>query len=138
MSVAGRLNRAWRKIRSVRRPRPGRLTLLVVAGLLASAGVAMAAVVGLQNPGFEDPLGASNWGASTFRDGAYHASNCPDPGNQGAAFDEVCQISGNDNFTVREGVYETPRSVTVSPIEGGHMVRLGGPFNDSSQRQPKG
>jgi hypothetical protein len=138
MSVAGRLNRAWRKIKSGRRPRPGRVALLVVAGVLASAGVAMAAVVGLQNPGFEDPLGSSNWTASTFRDAAYHASDCPDPGNQAASFDEVCRISGNDSFTVREGVYETPRSVTVSPIEGGHMVRLGGPFNDSSQRQPRG
>jgi Carboxypeptidase regulatory-like domain len=137
MSIAGRLNRAWRKMKRGGRPRPGRLALLVLAGVLATAGVAMAAVVGLQNPGFEDPLGPSNWNASTFRDGAYHAANCADPGNRDAVYDEVCQISGNDSFTVREGVYETPRNVTVSPIEGAHMVRLGGPYNDSSQAQPR-
>jgi hypothetical protein len=96
------------------------------------------AAVGLQNPGFEDPLGPGNWSASTYRDGVYQAANCPDPTNRDASYDEVCQIDGSDTFTVRDGAYMNPRQVTVSPVEGTHMVRLGGVFNDASQTQPAG
>jgi hypothetical protein len=133
MNVVSLVRRVLR--RATRGMSPGRAVLLSLAAVLTTAGVAMAVAVGLQNAGFENPLGADNWTASTFRDGAYQPSNCPTPSDQATSEDEVCRISGDDTFTVRDSIYATPRSVSVSPIEGSHMVRLGGPFNDNEQRQ---
>ena len=109
--------------------RGGRRALgLAIASLLVIAGVAYAAV-GLTNPSFEE--GLSGWNAETVREGVYEpapAGNCQ--GIDGDAKRAICVIEGADTFTPQGG-----SPITVTPLDGNKMVRLGGPFLSSDVPQ---
>jgi hypothetical protein len=115
-----------------KRTRPaGRAIALAVAGLLVLAGAAFAAV-GLQNPSFED--GLTGWSASTIREDVYSTPPTPQPatdcqGIDGDAQRAICVV-GDDTFTPDGG-----SPVTVHPLDGSKMVRLGGPFTSNHQHQ---
>ncbi|MEA2421624.1 MAG: hypothetical protein QOF55_723, partial [Thermoleophilaceae bacterium] len=106
------------------------LLALAVSLALAVPGEA-AAPTGLQNPGFESDL--SGWDASIVHKG-YEYADTVDPATCKVP-DGICVITG-DQFVVNDGQYDSSRTVTVAPVEGAKMVRLGGPFTFAGQRQP--
>jgi hypothetical protein len=116
-----------------RRPRGVRLLLAVLVAAPLLAGVAFAApgVVGLLNPSFELDANADRlpdeWTARVApADGGTPApATCPNPPGQRA----ICVV-GTDSFTPDGGSL-----VTVQPLDGGKMVRLGGPFLNDDQSQ---
>jgi hypothetical protein len=111
------------------RIRTGRRALAVaVAGLLVTAAAAWAAV-GLTNPSFE--AGLDGWTAQIFRadtEELVSATDCAGIG--GDAKRAICTITGQDTFTPTGG-----SPITVTPLDGNRMVRLGGPFTSSGQNQ---
>jgi len=109
-----------------------RVALLSTALVLMLASLAYAAV-GLTNPSFED--GLNGWTAKVISpEGVETGATCADPANQR----DVC-VTGSDTFNVRsydetngEYVYE---DVTIAPVDGSKMVRLGGPFHSEDEGQ---
>lgn len=104
---------------------------------LVVAAVAVAVGIGVQNRGFEQ--GLDHWTAKTLdsnRDVVYgpggglgeEVPGCEAPDAYG-----ICVVDGPDEFEVSDG--GGARTVTVSPLEGDKMLRLAGPFHDSSERQ---
>lgn len=118
--------------RKSRRGRTRRILLIALASLFAVTGTAFAVGGGLTNISFED--GLNGWETAVFRDGAYSTvMDCSDPAH---SIDSVCLVDGNDTFPGYTYGSSTPTTVSVSPRDGSKMVRLGGPFIDSSVRQP--
>ena len=105
--------------------RTARAVALAVAGLLCLAGAAFAAV-GLTNGSFED--GLTGWTAETVRGNVYEPATCGGVG--GDPQRAVCVIEGSDTFDPDVG-----SPITVTPLDGNKMVRLGGPFTSNAQRQ---
>jgi secreted trypsin-like serine protease len=93
--------------------------------------------LGLQNPSFEQPLGSvSDWAATVYdsqgdviRSGS---QACPDGLSDFEAQRRVCRV-GVDSFEVTDS--SGARSVSVSPLDGGSMLRLGGPFHSAAEGQ---
>ena len=116
-----------------RRPRGMRvlLAVLVAAPVLAGVGLAAPGVVGLLNPSFEldantDRL-PDEWTAriAPADGGPPVPATCPASPDQR----KICVV-GTDSFTPTGGSL-----VTVTPIDGTKMVRLGGPFLNDDQLQ---
>ena len=104
-----------------------RIVIATLAACLALTGIAAAATVGLSNGSFED--GLSGWTTSVLADGA------TTPGPASCATPEgICVVEGNDEFTVQDEAYNE-QAVSVAPIDGTKMVRIGGPFLDSDTNQ---
>jgi hypothetical protein len=108
-----------------------RFTFLIFAVALLIPAAASAA---MSNPSFESgtPNSAdiTNWTTSIVApDGNANAGSCSTP-QRG-----VCLIEGNDTFMVTDST--GTREVSISPLDGMRMVRLGGPFNDNGQNQVK-
>lgn len=97
--------------------------LLVCALPAASFGAT------LQNPGFEN--GLIGWQAEVQPSGG-----APAPATCSVPQRDVCLINGSDSFDVTEG--STTRTVTVAPLDGTKMVRLGGPFHSADENQTLG
>lgn len=109
-----------------------RLVAVALGVVLVLAGVAFAVVPsGLQNGSFEQDL--SGWDATTVRGGVY--STAPVEPASCTVPNGVCVV-GTDHFTVRDDVYKPDRNITVAPLDGTKMVRLGGPFHDADETQP--
>lgn len=104
----------------------GRAAALALAALMVLAATAYAAV-GLQNPSFES--GLDGWTAQTVADGATDPVPADCAGIGGDSKRAVCVV-GADTFTPSGG-----SPVTVEPLDGASMVRLGGPFTSSGQNQ---
>ncbi len=93
--------------------------------------------LGLQNPSFEQPLGSvSDWNATVYdasgdivRSGA---DACPSGLDSIEMQRRVCRV-GTDTFEVTD--VDGPRQVTVSPLDGSSMLRLGGPFHAAGEDQ---
>jgi hypothetical protein len=91
---------------------------------------------GLQNPSFEQALdGATNWQTAVYdpngdvvRSGS---GSCPALSDSEAPR-RICRV-GTDTFTVNDN--DGSREVTVTPLDGGSMLRLGGPFHNSGEAQ---
>jgi secreted trypsin-like serine protease len=93
--------------------------------------------LGLQNPSFEQPLGSvSDWNATVYDfsgnvvrsgDGA-----CPDGLDSVEMQRRVCRV-GTDSFEVTD--VDGPRQITVNPLDGSSMLRLGGPFHEAAEDQ---
>jgi hypothetical protein len=112
---------------------PPLAALCTVAVSLALPALAHAVPTGLSNAGFESNL--DGW-SSTVTHGGYYYADTVEPATCRTP-DGVCVITGSDAFHVSEGGYDAePRDVTVTPVEGSKMVRLGGPFNNVGQHQP--
>jgi hypothetical protein len=115
------------------RPRGLRVVLavLVAAPVLAGVGLGAPGVVGLLNPSFEADANTDrlpdDWTAriAPADGGPPVAATCPNPPDQR----RICVV-GTDSFTPTGGSL-----VTVQPIDGGKMVRLGGPFLNDDQTQ---
>ena len=93
--------------------------------------------VGLQNPSFEQPLGsASDWTATVYDESGdvvrSGANACPSGLSTIEAQRRICRV-GTDSFEVTD--VDGPREITVSPIDGSSMLRLGGPFREADEDQ---
>ena len=92
---------------------------------------------GLQNPSFEQPLGSvSDWTATVYdSEGEVVRSGsdaCPGELTATEAQRRICRV-GTDVFEVNDG--EGSRQVSVSPLDGNFMLRLGGPFGEAGEDQ---
>jgi secreted trypsin-like serine protease len=93
--------------------------------------------LGLQNPSFEQPLGSEHDWTTTIYDAEGDivrsgSQACPDGLGEFEAQRRICRV-GTDAFDVFEGG-ET-KAVSVSPLDGGSMLRLGGPFHRYEEDQ---
>jgi hypothetical protein len=109
-----------------------KITALAFAGALLGPAGASAAML---NSSFEsgDPGTANitDWATTIVNpDGSTSPGSCSTP-QRG-----VCLIEGNDTFSVSDGF--GTRNVSITPLDGNRMVRLGGPFNDAGQGQVEG
>jgi len=116
--------------------RTGYVALIATAAALILAGAAPAVVpVGLQNGGFEQSPDFNGWTAQTVREAGYGAPATVEPATC-APPRGIC-IVGSDMFTPVGGgptpVIGLP--ITVAPLEGTRMARLGGPFTSNVQSQ---
>ena len=117
------------------------LAALVTVPLLAGAALAAPGVVGLLNPSFEEVTSnlPTNWLARVAPVDQYGETGtpvdavCPDP--PAPPGQRTICVVGTDTFTVSGDEYEAPTVVTVPPIDGSKMVRLGGPFTSRDQSQ---
>jgi hypothetical protein len=122
----------------VRRGARGRSGGLIVAlaalvAVLLPAGLARADHgPGLHNPSFEN--GLADWEATLVPEGEAPVPATDCSGLEGDAKRAICVISGSDTFTPAGG-----SPITVAPLDGSKMVRLGGPFlsNLESQQQDR-
>jgi secreted trypsin-like serine protease len=94
---------------------------------------------GLQNPSFERTVGGDlDWSAAVLdQDGdtlRSDATACPSAPTEADARRRVCVVPA-DTFTVTDG--GGSRQVTVAPLDGTAMLRLGGPFRDASDYQAR-
>lgn len=114
------------------------LAALVTVPLLAGVALAAPGVVGLLNPSFEQATNdlPNDWLARVAP--ADGAPGAPVPATcDGVAGDPkraICVV-GTDTFTVGDAQYGGGTVITVEPIDGTKMVRLGGPFQDSGENQ---
>jgi secreted trypsin-like serine protease len=98
------------------------------------ATIASSAPTGLQDASFESaPRADSDWAATVYDSGgavAYDgAGACPSGID---AQRGICAV-GADTFDVADSTGS--RSVTVSPVDGQKMLRLGGPFGSAADTQ---
>lgn len=121
------------------RLRRSQIAGVAVGGVLLSSGIALAIGVGLQNPSFEN--GLDNWHAKSLnenRDVVYSnqvpsLKGAPMPGCDAPDAYNMCVVEGNDTFEVSDS--RGTRNVSVSPLHGTKMLRVGGPFHDDSESQ---
>jgi len=97
--------------------------------------------LGLRNPSFEQPLDAdTDWAATVYDPTNNVVRSGADACAGGLTDDEarrrICRV-GSDTFTITDPVTTTTTDVTVSPLDGGSMLRLGGPFNNAGQAQER-
>jgi hypothetical protein len=115
---------------STRRRLHAPLLLIVMAALLIAPAGASAALL---NPSFESgTLNSSNitdWSASKVDPaGAVGPASCTVP-------DGVCLLGSDAVQIDDDGDSTADRTVNINPLDGSRMVRLGGPFMNSSQSQ---
>lgn len=106
------------------------LAVSVAVPLVVSVARAAPGVVGLQNPSFEQATNSlpDGWEASIVTpDGTPILASCD--GVDGDPQRGICVI-GADTFTPVGG-----SPITVQPLDGTKMVRLGGPFLSSGEAQ---
>lgn len=93
--------------------------------------------LGLQNPSFEQPLGSvSDWNGAVYDEQGNVVRSgsrvCPEDVFGTDAQRRICRV-GTDSFEVNDnGVF---KEVSVSPLDGNFMLRLGGPFREASEDQ---
>ena len=118
--------------------RTSRSLLVALGGTLLLAGVALAAVLGLQNPSFEN--GLDHWEVKTV-DGDNNRAVVYGPGGSKGTTVPGCDapdaygicVTGQDQFEVSDE--NGTRTVTVNPLDGSKMLRLAGPFHNDDENQ---
>jgi hypothetical protein len=143
LDVAGRLAQACRKIKCGRRPRAGRLALLVLAAVLASAGVAMATVFGGPFVGSPTPRDCaydpSNPDCSTTRDDTYGDTTPPSvtltaPADGSATKDSSPEFAGTagtdagDGATVAVLISDGDLDYEANAVRNGSTYSTSGPY----------